>query len=57
MIPPGGEPLHPLDMRPDPVDGPMVRGVLAGCGIEALVGIALLLVVGVVGLWAGWWAL
>lgn len=46
-----------IDMQPDPVDGRMLRGVLAGCGVEALVGIVLLVAVGAAGLWAGWWSL
>lgn len=55
MTPPGGEPLHPLDMDPDPVDGSLFRGMAFGCGIEALAGLAILAIVGVVGVLAGWW--
>jgi hypothetical protein len=57
VIPPGGEPLHPLDSRPDPVDAGVYRGVLFGCGVEALVGVALLLIAAGLGLAFGWWRL
>lgn len=57
MIPPGGEPLHPLDSRPDPVDRSVFRGAAWGCAIEGGVLLVGLLIVGGLGLAFGWWSL
>lgn len=57
MIPPGGEPLHPLDARPDPIDRSVYRGMLAGCGIELAVLVVGLAIVFGLGLLLDWWAL